>query len=405
MRSVLTSGRDVMNANLYNTGYGNAVSNAFQNNAGILGAAQGLGSLAGAATGVNTGLGNLGQNIFAAGLTPYNLTTQGVQTLNSAVPGVGSSYSGTSSGTSSGTTDQSQGLGTIASGFLGAYLMGRRADGGAVMPAYEGHQRGIHDRLHSTVKALHGMMRSEGGAIPRFAFGGGPDGYSQDRGFVSETDNDPGAMAPMTGFMPTSGPALPSFQAPPAPAAQPGFMDTIKSFLPSYDQGVWAGEKASPMQRFGMALTQVGKDNPFAGFGKSAFEQSNLEEQRRQQERIINQQLAQQAAIASGVAPGYGKTLAAQSQPSEIALREAQAKAATVQSDKEFLLNIEKQKMEFQKQLQLEQQEREWQLLERLRKQQEDAKRTAKGAPLNPKVTYEQYRKPDGTIGVRPVQE
>jgi hypothetical protein len=45
-------------------------------------------------------------------------------------------------------------------------------------------------------------------------------------------------------------------------------------WLPTYSTGVWAGQAASPMQRFGAALAQIG-DGPFAPFGKAVMEQQN----------------------------------------------------------------------------------------------------------------------------------
>lgn len=41
-----------------------------------------------------------------------------------------------------------------------------------------------------------------------------------------------------------------------------------------FSKGVWAGEQATPRQRFGLALTQFGAGNPAAGFGKAAMDYS-----------------------------------------------------------------------------------------------------------------------------------
>lgn len=50
-----------------------------------------------------------------------------------------------------------------------------------------------------------------------------------------------------------------------------------------FGEGIWAGERATPMQRFGMALTQVGgRDAPWAGFGASMMGQMQQSNQERQ---------------------------------------------------------------------------------------------------------------------------
>ena len=54
--------------------------------------------------------------------------------------------------------------------------------------------------------------------------------------------------------------------AAPAPAAKGS---SWRDYLPSVmSDGVWVGDQATPMQRFGAALTQIGDRNPFAGYGK-----------------------------------------------------------------------------------------------------------------------------------------
>lgn len=54
-----------------------------------------------------------------------------------------------------------------------------------------------------------------------------------------------------------------------APASSGHWYDGIS--MP-FSKGVWAGEQATPLQRFGAALTQVGAGNPFAGYGKAMME-------------------------------------------------------------------------------------------------------------------------------------
>lgn len=349
LRSQLQSQRNLNTANLLNSGFSQAGSLAGQSTNAQLAGANTLGSLTGVNTAANTGLGTLGTNLQQAGTVPYTLASQYASGTSGLANAAGQSYTGQSSGTSSGTTDQSQGLGTVAAGLLGAYLFGRKARGGAV----DGDS--IHERYKRTVSEL---QRMHGGGVEGYAEGGAPDGYADARGFVPASDNDPGAAPSNPGFS----------------------LGSLGSFLPTYDSGIWKGEAPSQSQRLGYALTQVGMNNPFAGFGKETFGQYNEEEARRQARYMQAQQLAQQAAIATGQVNGQ-PTLAAKGLPSEIALREAQAKAAGVQSDKEFLLNIEKQKMDYQKQLALEQQEKEWALYQKLMEQQKAREAASRPQP------------------------
>lgn len=310
LRANLANNRNAMAANQYNTAYNTALDSAFKN-AGVMNTGAGTaGNLAGVQTTANMGAGNLGELIRSAtqtsALAPYNLTTQGASTLSGLVPGVGSSSTGT--GTSSGTTDQSQGWGTIGAGLLGSYFMGRRAAGGSVFPRFDGHDREMPDRLSSTVQALRGMFRSEGGAIRRYEGGGFVSPENNDPAlpagipaFAGTTSIAPAAESPFPAYGPPS-PAMPSYAGAADRPQSGGFMDTLSSFLPSYDHGVWKGEKATPNQRFGMALTQIGMNNPFAGFGKAAFDQSNKEVERTLQEKLTRERMALEALQSAGYA-------------------------------------------------------------------------------------------------------
>lgn len=171
---------------------------------------------------------------------------------------------------------------------------------------------------------------------------------------------DSGGMVPSYGEdePESSGSAAPSFSLPsffdfskkppaPAPAAQVPLRDAASTqnasgWLPTYSTGIWDGKPASPMQRFGAALAQIG-DGPFAPFGKAVMEQQNAR---------LKDLEAQRAAQGLGMEAEKLKLLQA-SNPSEIALREAQAQLARTSADKNFLLDIEKQKMEYGKALEL----------------------------------------------------
>lgn len=183
--------------------------------------------------------------------------------------------------------------------------------------------------------------------------------------------------------------------------ARPGDQSQVPPW--QNNNGPWGAGMRDPMLMMGLnILAGAGArdahglpTNPMAQIGKGAqttaemvaaqdkeAQQRYMLARRLEQEAMLQKQrLAQEAAIAAGQAPGYGQTLAAKAQPSLIALHEAQAQAARTQSDKEFLLSIEKQKMEYQKQLQLEQQEKEWALLQRLKDQQKNRQQNGPASP------------------------
>lgn len=158
---------------------------------------------------------------------------------------------------------------------------------------------------------------------PRMADGGSVRHYANG-GFADPDDNDPGAERTTTlRERPTVGvpyePPTETFSAPrmdlggsqeKAPS-RPG--DYLRQWLPGLNEGVWVGKAPTSTQRFGAALTQIGWDNPFAGVGKSTFDQFNSEDQRRMQRDMEAKRLAQQAQLALGTINGQ-KTLAAQQQ-------------------------------------------------------------------------------------------
>lgn len=126
-------------ASLYNSGYGQATNTAAQNAGVKLQGAGTAGSLTGAASGANTALGNLGQNVwqsnYSNSMAPYSLYNQGVQGFQ----GFGSLAGMNTSGTTNGTTNSS-GSTTPSPWAQGMSVLGTlfgMADGGSI-PEYSG---------------------------------------------------------------------------------------------------------------------------------------------------------------------------------------------------------------------------------------------------------------------------
>lgn len=419
-RSQLQSQRNLNTANLLNSGYGQAANLAQQNvNAQLQGAGT-LGSLVGANTGANAGLGQLGQGVFASNLAPYTLASQQAQSTAQLASPAGQSYSGQSTGSSNGTQTANEPLFSSILGGVGLWGNANnyaQNNGGwgstlaSFLPFNEGGS--VEDPSEQLANRFHALKKA-------FRSGGSVDGYA-DGGWVTSVEKEPQAsigsifsdgaksfsaqpqdtsalrnqQASLSNFMSNMGPPkMADGGVPPYLAQEPG----------------WSPVKPlSQQQQFFNGLMSASRlTAPIAQNSMDMQKQRLEEEQQKRSAYMQAQQLAQQAAIAAGKVNVNGQmtpTLAAQSQPSEIELRQAQAQAARTGSDKQFLLDIEKQKMEYQKQLQLEQQEKEWQLLERLRKQRQQTENGARGPALQPNVVYEQYLKPDGTVGVRPAQQ
>lgn len=287
MRSVMAANRDMTAANLYNTGYGSAVSNAFQNNAGILGAAQGLGSLAGAATGVNTGLGNLGQGIFQAGLAPYSLTTQGAQALSGMAPATGTSYSGTSSGTSTGSSQNNPGLIPSILGIAGLGMTGYNygqqkgwwgaANGGRIeaMPRY--NSGGVVDRLSETFHGLRGML-SGGSVMPKYDAGG----------WVPVVEREPQGPTPEAMLVGRLNDVMKSFQPTTGMDAIAKSQDTLSRFMaanqpqqamPRYADG---GSTIQPLSPEGQLAATLLAGSPLSNMSSTML---NMQQQRMQEEQ------------------------------------------------------------------------------------------------------------------------
>lgn len=172
---------------------------------------------------------------------------------------------------------------------------------------------------------------------------------------IGSIDSAPISDLPRARMEPTSAmmPPLPErkpFQAPrglgasdvPPPARAPApkshWYDGISK---PFSTGVWAGQEATPLQRIGAALTQVG-DSPFKGYGEAIMGWD--------QQRLKQLEADREAAKI----------------PAQIKALEAQAALARASSDKEWLLEIEKKKMEYAKQLALAQQRAQYDLVNQI---------------------------------------
>lgn len=125
-----------------------------------------------------------------------------------------------------------------------------------------------------------------------------------------------------------------------------------------------------------------------------------------QASEMVKERLAQQnadrmyqqwLATATGRLPNGQLTLEGQKTPVELDRIKAQTELARTQADKQFLLDIEKKKMDYQKQLALEQQEKEWSQMQRLLEERRKREQGAGGD--KPTLTPGRYKmNPDGSF-------
>lgn len=358
-RSQLQSQRNLNTANLLNSGYGQAANLAQQNVNAQLQGANTLGSLVGANTGANAGLGSLGQNIFSSQLAPYTLANQYATGIAGLAGQAGSSYTGQSNGTQSQYAQQIPGAGTVAMGILGAGLSllnkGGRVEGYANGGSVEDDS--IMGRYSKAMAGLHTLHRSLGGEV-------GPTTL------LDESDEEKNKKSSLLNFMK---PQMQQGFAEGGEVEGPSYLgatdkgqsegqwrpgEFLRSYLPGLNEGMWVGKDPTSTQRLGAALMNIGWDNPFAGAAKTTLEQANVERQRQLQRDMQAQQLAQQAAIAAGKVNVNGQsvpTLAAQKLPAEIAQLQAHSEGAQNRimqnrSDYDAILKFnEQQRAEIQK--------------------------------------------------------
>ena len=404
--------------NLYNQGYNTAANTALSSGQLQLSGANALGNLANVGTNANNALYNIGQGLFQTGLTPYSLYSQGVSGLQGlgGLAGSNTQSSGTSTGTSNGTTTSTPSLGSILLGGLGTLMSGFK-DGGDVGGIPEMEPFHPHDdmatKVAKGVRAIHKLRREMGGNVPRYDDGGMvpfvPSGTMMMTPF-QPTDMAPDPSAPTIGpwqttVTPASPPQMKGFNtssagknltnlasnlgsfgmpryddggvvpqrtiqdqadddaadgyaSPPMPVAASAassdgsVLSGLSKYLPTFSSGVWAGQAPSAMQRFGAALTQVG-NGPFAGFGQSILAQQGM--------RYKDLEAAREAQRLGLEAQQVG--MAKEKLPADIALTNAQANLARTNADKQFLLDIEKQKAQFQKDLALSQMQKQYEMV------------------------------------------
>lgn len=126
--------------------------------------------------------------------------------------------------------------------------------------------------------------------------------------------------------------------------------------------GIWAGEKATPMQNFGMALMSTQSPRFKSPFNGMAEQGRALMDQRIKEQtldRLMQQLMLEQRRVA----------IAEQKAPAEIEQAQASAALARTNADKAFLTDMEIRKNAAIKEAELAKQEAQWEMLQRLRKQ------------------------------------
>lgn len=124
----------------------------------------------------------------------------------------------------------------------------------------------------------------------------------------------------------------------------------------------------------GVSSGVPGLPGPFSSFGTAMDKEL---ESRAEAAKLLEQNAQQTGRFANGQ-----QTLAGKAQPSEIALREAQTELAKTQANKEWMLELEKRKMEYQRELDLAKTKAQWEQMFELRKRmQQEEQGAAPGAP------------------------
>lgn len=167
-------------ANLRSQGFNTAAGLAGQSAGLQLQGAGALGNLTNTYTGANTGLGNLGQNIWQAQYAntrlPYDLYNLGLQGQQ-----VAGQLAGQTSNTQTSGTSNTQGVKTDSPFDIGMDLLGGafsifKADGGSVQARMaKPTDKPFHDKVMDAFHAVHNMRKlARGGPVmPRYEDGGG----------------------------------------------------------------------------------------------------------------------------------------------------------------------------------------------------------------------------------------
>lgn len=165
-------------AGLYDTGFRGAQQAALGSIGTQLQGTGAIGSLTGANTNANVGLGGLGQNIWQSSLTgnmtPFQLSNQGVQGFQGLGSLAGTNFSGSNQGTSNTQGTQTQNpfqtaLGVLGLGMTGWGGFGKASGGRVVSKAEGGAVTGMdpipfHEKVAQAFQAVD-KMRAGGGRI------------------------------------------------------------------------------------------------------------------------------------------------------------------------------------------------------------------------------------------------
>lgn len=166
-------------AGLYDTGFRGAQNAALGSIGTQLQGTTAIGSLTGASTGANQGLGSLGQNIWQSSLTgnmtPFALSNQGVQGFQGLGSLAGTNFTGTNQGTSNTQGTQTQNPFQTALGIAGLGMnlfkgFGKASGGRVVSKAEGGAVTGMgpipfHEKVKQAFNAFGEMQRAGGGRI------------------------------------------------------------------------------------------------------------------------------------------------------------------------------------------------------------------------------------------------
>lgn len=388
-----------------------ATTSALANQGQQIGAAGTAGSLTGAATGANTGLGGLGQNIWSANyqntMTPYQLQAQQAGLAGQLFGQAGQSTSGTTQGTTSTTATPS--MASIFGGLAGGLMSGMPGGGLGAMTgmipygsfagggAVGGDMPAVGKSLHDKVTAAFDMLQ---GLRDKARRGGGPvNGYA-DGSTVTDNYDYPGSSIADLPLRRTASaiaapdsmrrPTLSSFpDATPMPsrygsdAEGAGYDDTSApgtrvagsmTYAPQqggapaggngwFQGGMWAGEREdNPVRnlaRVGLGIQSPRFKSPFGGVNDQLKTIRDQNIQEKSLERLMEQLKLEQQRV----------TMEQERQPGLIRLQAAQAGAQEVAADKEFLLEMERKKMAYAKELAMAEREGNWDLVQRLRRQ------------------------------------
>lgn len=304
-------------AGLYQQGYGQAVQTAGQDAALRLQGAGTTGTLTNVATGANTALGGMGQNIwqsnFQNAMTPYSLYNQGVQGFTGFGNLAGTNYSGQSSGTSNGTSSETPSIGSIIAGLAGTAMaaysdervkddikpIGQTFDG---QPIYKFRYKGspmtqiglmaqdVERRDPGAVGSDHGIKTVEYDRATKGAerASGGPVNEPQSESLIDKVLKASHALRSFR-----DGGAAPGFAAGGMPGYDPRWSDTKTIATPAPASFDFKGA-GGDLSKMGSNLGKMGPDDN-SGFDAIA----------KQQQALTQGMQGIMPRYSGGVVPGY----------------------------------------------------------------------------------------------------